>query len=54
MGDRRHQIPLTLMTLHVVEPLMSSWMTKEPFELGPDSAGTAIQMPPYGAVGMAT
>lgn len=53
IGDRWHQIPLTLITPHVVDPLMSTWLTKEQLKPGPDSVGTAIQMPPYSAVGMA-
>lgn len=54
MGDRWHQIPLTLIILHVVGPLMSTWLSQEQLKLGPDSVGTAIQMPPYRAVRMAT
>lgn len=54
MGPRCHQIPLTLMILHVVDPLISTWLTKEQLEPGPGSVGTAIQMLPCCAVGMAT
>lgn len=54
--DRWHQVLLALVTqtLHGVDPLMSTWLTREQLELGPGSVGTAGQELSCPAVGVAT
>ena len=53
MGLRGHQIPLASI-LHVVDPLMSIWLTKRSLSQAPPLRKQLIQMLPCCAVEMAT
>ena len=53
MGLRGHQMPLASI-LHVVDPLMSIWLTKRSLSQAPPLREQLIQMLPCCAVEMAT